>query len=217
LRLSAPGAGEVSIERPRGDVRLEVAIWEHRVSAALADARASDWLSTVLREDMRLVHMDGRAERMKEGIWTAPLPVSFADAYPALVTTTGSLAAVNAEIERRGGTAVPMRRFRPNIVIACEEPWREDFWRVLRIGGIELELVKPCDRCVVTTKDQETGEILGHEPIASLTGLRRSADPRIKGVLFGWNCAPRVLGRVCVGDRVEILEERPGGFPIAYN
>jgi uncharacterized protein len=215
LRLSAPGAGEIEVERPSPHQRLEVSIWEHRLNAAVADARANAWLSGVLGEELKLVYMDGAAERLKRSVWTeAAVPVSFADAYPALIVTTGSLAALNSEIERRGGAPVPMARFRPNIVVECDEPWREDYWRRLRIGGVEIDLVKPCDRCVVTTKDQASGETMGDEPIASLTRLRLSGDRRVKGVLFGWNAALRVAGEVSAGDRVEVVEERAEGFPI---
>jgi uncharacterized protein len=215
LSLSAPGAGEIEVERPSPDERLEVTIWEHRLSAAVADARAHAWLSGIFGEALKLVYMDGAAERLKRSIWTAAaLPVSFADAYPILIATTGSLSALNAEIERKGGAGVPIRRFRPNIVVDCDDAWREDTWKRLRIGEVEIELVKPCDRCVVTTKDQDSGESIGKEPLASLARLRRSADPRLNGVLFGWNAAPRALGNIAVGDRVEILEERPEGFPL---
>ena len=113
-------------------------------------------------------------------VWAPPLPLSFADAYPVLVATTGSLAAVNTEIGRRGGTPITMRRFRPNIVIDSDEPWAEDFWRRLKIGETELELVKPSDRCVVTTRDQLTGAATGDEPLRSLATVHMSADPRIK-------------------------------------
>jgi uncharacterized protein len=216
LRLSAPGVVDLLVETPSGAERLDVTVWDSTVSAAVADASAHAWVSAVLGDDVLLVHMDARAERLKRGIWTAePLPVTFADAYPVLIATTGSLAALNAEIAQRGGEAVPMARFRPNIVIDCDDPWREDYWKALRIGGIEVDLVKPCDRCVVTTKDQLTGETMGKEPLASLARLRMSGDPRVKGVLFGWNVAPRAPGRVEIGDKVEVLTARPEGFPLA--
>lgn len=214
LSLSAPGGGEIVVQRPSASERVEVTVWQHRVSAALADGDAGAWLSRVIGEPLRLAYMDAAAERLQRNIWVEALPISFADAYPVLIATTGSLAAVNDEIENAGGSAVTMRRFRPNVVIDCEDAWAEDFWRVLRIGDVELELVKPCDRCVVTTKDQTSGEAMGKEPLASLARLRRSADPRLNGVLFGWNAAPRTLGRVAVGDSVEILERRPEGFPL---
>jgi uncharacterized protein YcbX len=216
LRLSAPGMDDLLIDPPVGGERMDVTVWDTTVSAAVADAKAHRWVSAVLGDDVLLVHMDAQTDRLKRGIWTVePLPVTFADAYPVLIATTGSLAAVNAEIVARGGAAVPMARFRPNIVIDCGEPWREDYWKALRIGGIEVDSVKPCDRCVVTTKDQLTGESMGKEPLASLTRLRLSGDPRVKGVLFGWNVVPRAPGRVAVGDPVEVLAERPEGFPIA--
>mgnify|MGYP001014330735 CR=1 FL=1 len=215
LKLSAPDAGDVVVPRPTSGERRDVTVWDSRVSAAVADPSAHAWLSDYFGEPLMLVHMDALADRRKDGIWVeAPIPVSFADAYPVLVATTGSLGAINAEIVRHGGAAVTMTRFRPNVVIDCDEAWREDFWKVLRIGSAELELVKPCDRCIVTTTDQATGERRGQEPLISLARLRMSGDRRINGVLFGWNSAPRVLGSVAVGDRVEVLEERPEGFPI---
>ncbi len=215
VRLSAPGVAKILVSVPSGDERLDVTVWETTVSAAVCDAQAHAWVSAVLGDDVLLVHMDARTDRLKRGIWTTePLPVTFADAYPVLVTTTVSLAALNAEIVRRCEAAVPMARFRPNIVIDCDDPWREDYWKTLRIGGIEIDLLKPCDRCVVTTKDQTTGESMGKEPLASLVRLRMSADPRVKGTLFGWNAVPRAAGRVAIGDPVEILAERPEGFPL---
>jgi uncharacterized protein len=215
LRLSAPGAGEISVERPPASSRVDAVVWRHEVSAAVADPAAARWLSDLFGQSLRLVYMDAAAERLQHGAWVADaVPVSFADAYPVLIATTASLAAVNAEIARAGGDAITMRRFRPNIVVECDEAWDEDFWAAVRIGGVEIELAKPCDRCVVTTKDQETGASMGREPIASLARLRRSADPRINGVLFGWNSVPRKLGEVAVGDAVEVLSRRAERFAL---
>jgi uncharacterized protein YcbX len=214
IKLAALGMPDIEVARPDGRARLAVTIWDSRVDAALADEAPHQWLSRFLGEEVRLVYMDGRAERRKKGIWAPPLPLSFADAYPVLVTTTGSLAAVNEEIERRGGAPIAMRRFRPNIVVDSDEPWAEDFWRRLKIGEAELDLVKPSDRCIVTTRDQRTGATTGGEPLGALGALRMSADPRIKGVLFGWNSVPRVLGRIDVGDEVDILDRRSEGFAI---
>jgi hypothetical protein len=215
LVLSAPGTDHLSVATPSGRERIDVVVWADRVNAALADERAHAWLSEVLGERLMLAHMDARADRQKTGIWVRePIPLSLADAFPVLVTTTGSLAALNAEIVRKGGAPIAMTRFRPNLVIECDEPWRDDFWKVLRIGRVELELMKPSDRCIVTTTDQVTGERMGEEPLESLRRLRLSGDKRIAGVLFGWNAAPRVLGGLAVGDPVEVVEARPEGFPI---
>ncbi len=215
LRLFAPGAGEVLVERPLPSHRAHTVVWRHEVDAAVADEAAAAWLSDYFGQPLGLVYMDAAAERLQQGEWVAEaVPVSFADAYPVLIATTASLAAVNAEIERAGGERVTMRRFRPNIVVECDEAWAEDFWRTVRIGAVEIDLVKPCDRCVVTTKDQDTGAGKGPEPIASLARLRRSADPRINGVLFGWNAVPKAPGAVSVGDTVEVIARRPEGFAL---
>lgn len=215
LRLSASGAGAVDVAIPAGEERATVAIWDSLVDAAVADARTHEWLSAYFGEPLRLVHMDARAKRDKIGVWVPePVPVSFADGYPVTVVTTGSLAALNRELERRGHPAVPMRRFRPSIVIDCDDEWAEDGWQTIRIGGVVLDLVKPSERCIVTTTDQVTGERMGNEPLATLARIRMSADPRINGVLFTWNGVPRALGDIAVGDNVEILEHRPEGFPL---
>lgn len=214
--LSAAGTARMAIREPEGARRLDIRVWGEPVNAALADEAAHRWLSERLGDELRLAFMDSAALRLRTGKWTRePTPTSFADAFPLLLTTTGSLAALNEEIARKGGAPVPMARFRPNVVIDCDDPWAEDFWKILRIGDVEIELVKPCDRCVVTTRDQETGANAGKEPLASLARMRRSADPRIGGVLFGWNAVPLSLGDIEIGDAVVVVEKRPEGFPVA--
>ena len=206
IKLSADGFAETDISRPSGAQRQTVTIWGTEVDAVVADDDANAFVSRVMGTEARLVFMDDRARRLKDSVWTeTPEPVSFADAFPVLVTTTGSLAALNREIESRGGTAIRMAQFRPNVVIDCDDAWAEDGWAQLQIGEVTLDLVKACDRCVVTTTDQTTGEIRGKEPLASLARIRLSTDPRIKGVLFGVNAVPRALGQIKVGDPVRVV------------
>ncbi|OFX00213.1 MAG: hypothetical protein A3E78_06455 [Alphaproteobacteria bacterium RIFCSPHIGHO2_12_FULL_63_12] len=206
LALSADGFGAIEIRKPSGDARRKVVVWESEVDAAATNSAASAFLSDLIGEEAHLVYMDEHAARLKDSVWTpAPVPVSFADAFPILVTTTGSLAALNRDIAAHGGDPVPMGRFRPSIVIDCDAPWAEDRWDRLRIGDVVLDLVKPSDRCIVTTTDQATGERRGKEPLAALARIHRSTDPRINGVIFGENAAPRALGEIAVGDAVEIV------------
>jgi uncharacterized protein YcbX len=56
-------------------------------------------------------------------------------------------------------------------------------------------VVKPCDRCVVTTTDQQTGE-RGVEPLRTLATYRR----RNGKVLFGQNVIHTGTGSLRVGD-----------------
>jgi uncharacterized protein YcbX len=46
-------------------------------------------------------------------------------------------------------------------------------------------VVKPCDRCIITTTDQITGERTGEEPLKALKEFR--FDRTLRGVLFGQN------------------------------
>jgi uncharacterized protein YcbX len=128
--------------------------------------------------------------------------VSFADGFPVLLAAQGSLDDLNTRLKQ----PIPMRRFRPNLVIDGPEPWAEDHWRRIRIGGVVFRLPKPCSRCAVTTVDQESGERLDHrEPLRTLALFRRTHD----GVMFGQNMIPETFGRVAVGDAVAVLESGP--------
>ncbi|MEZ5983750.1 MAG: MOSC domain-containing protein [Parvularculaceae bacterium] len=207
-------AGVTATIGPSGE-RRTVTVWKDDVNAPEAGAAANTWLSDALGRKARLFFMDGVSVRSAPAQWAADQPVSFADGLPLLIATTASLGALNREISGAGETPVEMARFRPNIIVSGADPWEEDRWRTLRIGDTLVELVKPCDRCVVTTKDPKTGVSLGKEPLSSLARIRRSADRSVNGVLFGWNAVGRKLGSIAVGDEVEIAEARPEGWPIA--
>ncbi len=149
------------------------------MDAALADAAANAALSRWLGIPVRLVHFDGKARRTVSRDWTAEdAPVGFADGFPLLVATTASLRDLNRRIVTLGGEAVPMSRFRPNIVVDGAEPFAEDGWATIAVGDVVLDLVKPCARCAVTTVDQDEGRRRGKEPLATLAP---SAAPASRG------------------------------------
>ena len=80
--------------------------------------------------------------------------VSFADGFPFLLALGGvARRAQHAAAARR----CPMNRFRPNLVIAGGEPVRGGRPPAVPDRAIGFRVVKPCDRCVVTTTDQSTG------------------------------------------------------------
>lgn len=100
-----------------------------------------------------------------------------------------------------GGESVPMTRFRPNVVIEGTEPWAEDGWKQVRIGGQQFRVVKPCDRCVMTTVDPERGVLAGQQPLKALRRHRRQG----KSVLFAMNLIPDTVGPLSVGDQFTVL------------
>jgi len=91
-----------------------------------------------------------------------------------------------------------MNRFRPNLVIAGGSPFGEDALTGFRIGEVAFRVVKPCDRCVLTTTDQATAE-RGHEPLRTLATYRR----RDGKVYFGQNVVHEGSGRLAVGATLQ--------------
>ncbi|MCJ8053456.1 MOSC domain-containing protein [Shinella curvata] len=195
--------------------RLDVTVWDSPVNAAVADEAVNDVLSDWLERPVKLVHMDALAHRAEGEDWAGtPAPVGFADGFPVLVTTTGSLADLNRTLVAKGQDPVGMDRFRTNILVSCDDPWEEDLWEAIEINGIVFDFVKPCARCIMTTQDQMTGERIGGNPIQGLAEKRMSADRRVPGVLFGWNAVPRGEGEIRLGDTVRVTKTRTERWPM---
>jgi len=213
LRLKMEGKPDIIVPPPHPDNRMDVIVWKSAVSASVADEETNKALSDWLKRDVKMVFFDGLAKRVANPEWAGDdTPVTFSDGYQILVTTTGSLKALNANLAAHGEGAVGMERFRPNIVIDCDEAWPEDRWATIEIGGIRLDLVKPCARCIMTTQDQKTGSRDVPNPMPAMGRVRMSADRRVPGPLFGWNVVPRGEGSVKIGDAVTVIEERPEGW-----
>jgi len=209
LTLRLDDGREMMVAPPQSDYRMDVAIWRSIVSAAVAHDSINDKLSDWFGRPVKLVFIDGDSRCDANAEWAGEnSPMGFADGYQILVTTTGSLRALNEDMARQGEGEVGMDRFRPNIVLDCDEPFAEDAWTGLEIGGIRFDFVKPCPRCIMTTQDQQTGSREGANPMPAMGRLRMSADRRVPGVLFGWNAVPRGEGLVRVGDAVTVLGSR---------
>lgn len=195
--------------------RMDVRVWSSDVNAAVATEAVNTILSGWFGQPVKLVHIDAAASRCANPDWAGPgSPMSFADGYQVLITTTASLADLNVSLIARGQEPVGMDRFRTNILIDNDEPWEEDLWESVEIGGILFDLVKPCARCIMTTQDQVTGERIGGNPIQALAEKRMSADRRVPGVLFGWNAVPRGEGVLNLGDEMRVVKGREERWPM---
>jgi len=118
----------------------------------------------------------------------------FTDGYPVLLATAESL----SELNRRLTIPVPMNRFRPNVVLRDCAPFAEDDWRLVRLPRLTLHVVKPCERCIITTIDQNTLE-RSKEPLRTLSMFRK----RGAAVCFAQNCVPESDGLITVGDSAD--------------
>jgi uncharacterized protein YcbX len=203
LRLSCDAAA-IEVARPApGAVRFPVSVWDSKLELPEAP-EAREWLSARFGQPLRLVFQPEDTRRPTDDWAGSEDEVSLADGYPLLIATRSSLEALRNE----AGGGLGMERFRPSLVIDGPSAWAEDSWGRIRVGNVELELVKPCPRCTVTTVDQFAGAFAGDEPLSALRRIRMSGDRRVPGVLFGWNAVPRRLGTVRLGDPVEVLAER---------
>jgi uncharacterized protein len=112
-----------------------------------------------------------------------------------LVTTRATLDAVSTAL----GRPLDLRRFRTNIHVELDEPaYAEEQWegRRLQIGDTVLELLHPCERCVIPTRDPDTTE--KHADILRWLTRERAG-------LFGINARATGPGRIAVGDPVALL------------
>ena len=193
LRVETDGMPSLELPlEPSPAVCLPVSIWDDGCLATWTGERAARWFSDVLDTDCCLVHVpEGRARTVDPDYAPAGHRVAFADAFPFLLISEASLADLNQRLE----APVPMNRFRPNLVITGVEAFGEDRLGAFGIGGLRFSVVKPCDRCVVTTTDQQTGE-RGVEPLRTLATYRR----RNGEVLFGQNVIHTGTGSLRVGD-----------------
>jgi len=211
ITLASPGLPEVTVPVPADADLVPVNVWGSDLLATLADDAAATWLTGIVGEPVRLVYLDDPTRRATDPTYSLDIDrVSFADGYPLLLTTQESLDAVNgwiAEGPRAAEGPVPMRRFRPSVVVSGAPAWAEDGWRRLRIGQVTFRAVKGCDRCVFTTIDPDTAA-KGQEPLFALARHRRWDNK----VWFGVNLIPDIPDApgpealIRLGDKVELLD-----------
>jgi len=116
-----------------------------------------------------------------------------ADDFPVTLMSRASLGALGVAL---GDDAVDGRRFRMTIVVDGVDAWAEHGWnrREVRVGDAVLRVAEPTPRCVVTTRDPDTGR-RDAPVLKALAGLRGKDD-----VTFGVWCDVVAPGRVRVGD-----------------
>lgn len=195
VRRAGQGSLQVPL-RPGEGAAVSVQVWGDRCDAL--EIEGGGWFSEALGRLCRLVYMPEDAVRLVDPDYASHGEVvSFADGFPYLVVSQGSL----EQLSERVGEPMSAGRFRPNLVIGGCEPGAEDGWKRVRIGGAVFSLLKPCSRCEIVTIDPDSGHA-GKEPLATLAGYRKQG----KKVLFGQNAVAQGRGRVRRGDAVQVLE-----------
>lgn len=176
-------------------------VWGNHFTALIAPQAINQWLSGFFSRDVQLRWVGPELTRRVK-LYQA-VPLSFADGFPYLLTNDASL----RDLQQRCPASVKMTQFRPNLVISGAQPWEEDTWQVIRIGGVTFDVAKPCSRCIFTTVSPERG--LKHpsgEPLATLQKFRTAQDNG--DVDFGQNLIARESGILHVGDELEVLKTK---------
>jgi len=203
LHLTAPDGSSALIRF--GDFAPEASpteVWGNHFTALIAPAAINQWLSGFFARDVQLRWVGATLTRRVKRHEAVPL--SFADGFPYLLTNEASL----RDLQNRCPASVKMEQFRPNLVVTGAQPWEEDSWKVLRVGDVVFDVVKPCSRCVFTTVSPERGQKHpSGEPLATLQRFRTAQDTG--DVNFGQNLIARNSGVIRVGDEVVVLATAP--------
>jgi len=198
LLVTAPGMAplRLPLALDAGARTLRVQIWDDNVEASDCGDAAAAWFGQALDGTCRLVRFRPGLERPTSTRWTggAPSSARFADAYPLLLIGASALEEINARMLAAGREALPMNRFRPNLVVEGTDPFEEDYTETLSTGDIVIKPVKPCARCPIPAVDQATG-IPGPDPL---------------DILQSWRGKAILDGAVCVGMNCIVLEGAGG-------
>ena len=117
------------------------------------------------------------------------------DDQPVTLMSEASLQALAPEL---GGSAPDPRRFRMSITMSGTDAWAEHGWggRKVAVGGALLRVIGPVPRCVITTRNPDSGAT-DARVLHALARLRGKND-----ITLGVWCDIVRPGRIHIGDLV---------------
>lgn len=197
ITLSAPGKTPLFVPNSAFNEPCPATVWGDGFTAWRGATEADGWISACI--GTRLTFLWTGLETARRVKVEQSVPLSFADAYPLLIIGQASL----DDLSSRVGRPLAMERFRPNLVVSGAAAFAEDGWKRIRIGNTTFRIAKPCERCVFTTVDPETGhKALDQEPLRTLAKYRKTPA----GVIFGQNVIAEGRGELQCGMEVEVLD-----------
>ena len=200
--------------KPETGNMQDVTIWQSVCPGEVYGDGVNQWFSQVLGTRCQLVYMPDDSRRsLNQRFDHGEDIVSFADGYPLMVLGEASVTDLNSRLDEK----LPMNRFRPNLVVSGSDAFDEDDWTRIRIGEAVFRTTKPCERCVITTVEQSTGEFAGKEPLKTLASYRlakmvipdclEDLGVSANAVLFGQNLIAETPGSaIRVGDEIELID-----------
>ncbi|MGL1956784.1 MAG: MOSC domain-containing protein [Colwellia sp.] len=217
--LSAPNMPNLILEYEKFSTHYQtVSIWGDLINSQLCDEKANAWFSHYLQKPCQLLFFGQHSRREKtrkaaiidrsnsHPLLAKTRQVAFADGYPLLLISQASLDNLNQRLVSNQHNEVSMAQFRPNIVINHCEAYAEDSWHHIKIGEVEFEVSKPCERCIFTTINPQNAEKhISLQPLKTLQLYRQSLTGE---VLFGQNIVPLTKGIIKQGDPITIISRQ---------
>jgi uncharacterized protein len=199
LLIQAPGMAELRLPlQPQQTTPREVQWFEGLAQALPANDEADRWFQDFLHVPCQLVYMPDSTQRYIEPTYALNHDLAGFTSFQYHLLGEGSL----DDLNQRMATPVSLERFRPNLVIANAPAFAEDSWRTIQIGHQAFHIVKPCDRCAITTVDPLRGVMTGKEPLTTLARYRTFNQK----VLFGQYLLAEGAGTLHVGDVLQVVE-----------
>ena len=163
---------------------------------------ANRWISQELRTACRIVFLPpGGSRTVEPGLGSRKASLALQDELPLHLITSASL----EDLSRRVKDGVSVETLSPNLVVDAGEAYDEDTWRRIRVGDVELEVLRPWAHRV------DSGAAAPPDPdwVLTLDGYRTlGGRPRFGQLALH----ATTTGVLRVGALVEVLErgEAPG-------
>ena len=170
-------------------------VWKDDINAIDGGDAAANWISEVLGQNARVALWKPTARHSGK----YALDTSFADAAPILIVSEASM--------QQGcdwaGIPYDVRRFRPNIVINGVDAFEEENWKGFQIGDTHFKILDTCSRCILTTRDPDTGEAhADKQPMKVLMEKHKDASGQpVMGMNATLN-SPMETAFISVGDEI---------------
>jgi len=183
---------------PENQALIAGNVWKDNINALDAGDEAAHWISKVLGQTARIALW--KKDARHSGKYN--LNTSFADAAPLLVVSEASM--------QQGcdwaGLPYDVRRFRPNIVINGVEAFEEEHWQRIQIGNTHFDMLDTCTRCILTTRDPDTGE--AHPDKQPMKALMQKHTDKNGQPVMGMNAtltSDVQTANISVGDELTIV------------
>jgi uncharacterized protein YcbX len=183
---------------PETQEEVTVEIFEESCKAIFVSKIVDEWFSQILAINCRLVYMPGSSKRFVDERYAINHEITnFSDGYPFLIIGQASLDDLNYRLAE----ALPINRFRPNIVFTGGKPYEEDGMEHFTINKVNFYGVKLSARCVITSVNQDNAN-KAIEPLRTLATYRQKNNK----IYFGQNLLHDGEGTIRVGDAIEVMK-----------